>query len=53
MVYTLHYHDNISKVISTKVNADNINEAVEIVQNVGWKVMDVNGDMHMIIVAND
>lgn len=53
MIYTLHYHDNISKVISTEVNADNINEAVEIVQNVGWKVVGTNEDMHMIIVAND
>lgn len=53
MIYTLHYADNISESIRTNVDADSIDEAVEIVKRVGWKVVNTNEDMHMIIVAND
>lgn len=53
MIYTLHYEDNISKSIRTNVDADNIDEAVEIVKHIGWNVVNTNEDMHMIIVAND
>lgn len=53
MIYTLHYEDNISKSIRTNIDAENGIEAKEIAEHVGFNVVRVNEDMHMIIVAND
>lgn len=53
MLYTLHYDNNYSESIRTNIDAENANEAKEIAEHVGFNVVRVNEDMHMIIVAND
>lgn len=53
MLYTLHYENNYSESIRTNIDAENANEAKEIAEHVGWNVIRVNEDMHMVIVAND
>ena len=53
MLYTLHYDNNYSESIRTNIDAENANEAKEIAEQVGFNVVRVNEDMHMVIVAND
>ena len=53
MLYTLHYDNNYSESIRTNIDAENAKEAREIAENVGFNVVRVNEDMHMVIVTND
>ena len=53
MLYTLHYENNYSESLRTNIDAENANESKEIEEHVGWNLIRVNEDMHMVIVAND